>query len=57
VQLVGALRYKPEDREVIRIFRLLNASGRTMVLGSTQPRSKNGYMGYFLRVKAAGAYD
>ena len=42
VQLVEALRYKPEGREFDSwwgnsIFHWLNPSGRTMTLGSTQP--------------------
>jgi hypothetical protein len=41
-QLVETLHYKPEGcgidpDSVIRIFHLHNPSGRTMVLGSTQP--------------------
>jgi hypothetical protein len=53
--LVEALRYKPEGREVIRIFNWHNPSGRTMALGSTQIRTENECLGYLLRVKAAGA--
>ena len=54
-QLIEALRYKPEGREIIRIFHRLNPSGRIMALGSTHSRKENEYLGYLLRVKAAGA--
>jgi hypothetical protein len=45
-QLIEALRYKPEGRElipddIIRIFQWHNPSGRTMALGSTQPLPAN----------------
>jgi hypothetical protein len=41
-QFVEALRYKPEGRKFdSRWGRLLNPSGRTMVLGSTQPLTEN----------------
>jgi H+/Cl- antiporter ClcA len=40
---------------VIRIFHWHNPSGRSMVLGSTQPLNTNEYQEHFLGVKAAGA--
>jgi hypothetical protein len=42
--LVEAQRYKPEDREVIRIYHWHNPSGRTMALGST--RTENRCLGH-----------
>jgi hypothetical protein len=58
-QLVEALRYKPEGRGFDsrwgRGFHLLNSSGRTMALGSTQPLTEMSTRGIFCRVKAAGA--
>jgi hypothetical protein len=34
---------------------ILNPSGHTMALGSTQPLTRNEYQEYYLGVKAAGA--
>ena len=54
VQLVEAQSYKPEGRRFS--FYLLNPSGRTVALGSTQPLT-NEYQEYkyILGLKAAGA--
>jgi hypothetical protein len=41
--------------DVIRIFHLLNPSGRTMALGSTQPLTEMSTRDISLGVKAAGA--
>ena len=54
MQLVEAQSYKPEGRRFS--FYLLNPSGRTVALGSTQPLT-NEYQEYkyILGLKAAGA--
>jgi len=54
-QLVEALRYKPEGSipdSVTGSLQWHNPSGRTMALGSTQPRTQMSISGV---VKAAGA--
>ena len=53
--VVKTLRYKPAGsipNGVIGIFQWHNPSGRTMVLGSTQPLNRNEYQVYFPGVKA-----
>jgi len=61
VQLVEALRYKPEDRGFDSPWRhwnfhLHNPSGRTMALGLTQPLKEISTRNISCGVKAAGAY-
>ena len=58
VQLVEALRYKPESRGFNSRwchFHLHNPSGRTMALGLTQPLTEMSTRNISWRVKAANA--
>jgi hypothetical protein len=59
-QLVEAIRYKPGGREFVSrwghwTFHLLNSSGRTMALESTQPLTEMSTRDIFWGVKAAVA--
>jgi hypothetical protein len=60
VQLVEALRYKPEGHSVIPdcvigIFHGRNPSGHTMALGMTQPLTELGTRNISWRVRVASA--
>ena len=58
-QLVEAQRYKPEGRgfysRLSHNISLINPSGRTMSLGSTQPLTEMSISNISWGVKAAGA--
>ena len=59
-QLVEALGYKPEIEGLVpngisEIFHRLNPSGRTMILGSTQPLTEMSTRELPWEVKTAGA--
>ena len=43
--------------EILGIFHLLNPSGRTVALGSTQPLTEMDTTGIFSKVKVAGVKD
>jgi hypothetical protein len=55
-QLVEALRYEPEGRGFDAIFHWHDPSGRTMILGSTQPLREMSTRNISWGVKAVGAY-
>jgi hypothetical protein len=56
-QLVETLRYRPESSRLdSRRGHLLNLSGRTMALGSTQPLTEMSTRGISWGVKAANAW-
>ena len=54
-QLVGALRYKPEDRRSHWNYSLTYPSGRTVALGSTQPVTEMSTRNIPLDVMVTGA--